>query len=148
MDYIREAVEYLKNYDRLETALENLRDEIKELRIDLKSVKELTYSDMPGGSGSALPDDATINKIYRLKKAEEEYSSTYKTLKRMNKVFEKFENENKNYGRILRGYFIDCLKEEQLMEDFHYSDRHLRRLKQQALRAFAIEIFGIKVISG
>lgn len=148
MDYVREAVEYLKNYDSLKTSLENLKCEILELRVSLKTVKELVYSDMPNGSGGSLPDDVTVNTIYRLDRAEEEYKRTAKMVKRMNTAFENFEKENSNYGKILRGYFIDQYTEDQMMKDFGYSDRHLRRIKQQALRVFAIQVFGIKVIGG
>lgn len=146
MDYVREAVEYLKNYDNLDIARQNLKDEIMELQEDLKSVKEIGYSDMPTGSGAEFPDDNIINKMFRLNKAEKEYKSTLVTIKRINKVFEKFNKTNPTFAKILKAYFIDCLVEEEILKQFSYSERHLRRLKQQALRCFAIQIFGIKTL--
>ena len=147
MDYMRETVEYLKNYSKLIDSIDNLRDEIAELRIDIKSLSGVGYSDMPFGGGIREPDDRIINKMVRLTKAEEEYKMTKRTIKRIEKAFERFKKENENYYKILKGYFIDQYTEEQLMKDFNYSDRHLRRLKQRALKAFAIEIYGIKVIA-
>lgn len=147
MDYIREAVEYLKNYSNLITSISNLKDEIYELRVDLKCTKELNYSDMPTALGDvSITDDAVVNKMFRLKKAEEEYKETTRTLKRMDKVFETFENSNLYYSKILKGYFIEQYTEDQLAKDLDCSARHLRRLKQKALRVFAIQIFGINAM--
>lgn len=147
MDYKREVIEYLKNYSKLIDSVENLKDEITELRIDIKSLSGIDYSGMPSGGGISEPDDKIINKMIRLEKAQEEYKATTKTIKRIDKAFQRFKKENMNYYKILKGYFIDQYTEEQLMKDFNYSDRHLRRLKQSALKAFAIEIYGIKVIA-
>jgi hypothetical protein len=147
MNYMKEAVEYLRNYENLITSIANLRDEILGLKVDLKSVKELSYSDMPHGSrDAALADDVIVNKMFQLKKAEEDYKETSRTLKRMDKTMERFKDSNEVYYNILSGYFIDQYTEEQLMKDFNYSDRHLRRIKQNALRAFAIQLFGISAM--
>lgn len=147
MNYIKEAVEYLRNYENLITSTANLRDEILGLKVDLKSVKEISYSDMPHGSSDAsLADDAIVNKMFQLKKAEEDYKETSRTLKRMDKTMERFKESNELYFNILNGYFVDKLTEEQLMKDFSYSDRHLRRIKQNALRTFAIQLFGINAM--
>lgn len=148
MDYVKEAVEYLKNYDNFKIALDNLKCEIVELEYSIKGLKGIQYSDMPKGSGTTLFDDELINKMFRLNKAMDEYKATTRTIKRMDEVFKKFEEENNNYGKVLKGYFIDQYTEEQLMKDLYYSDRHLRRIKQQALRSFAIQLFGVKVIAG
>lgn len=146
MNYIRETVEYLKNYNNLDKARLNLKDEIIELHQDLKSVKGITYSDMPHGSGEGSLDDELINKMFRLSVAKELYKSTLTTLKRMDKTLERFNETNPLFSKILKLYFIDCWKEEEIMKEMNYSDRHLRRMKQQALRCFAIQLFGIKVL--
>lgn len=147
MNYIKEAVDYLKNYENLLRSSCNLRDEILGLRVDLKSVKEMGYSDMPHGAGDpSVSDDAVVNKMFRLKQAEEEYKETVRTLKRMDKVMDGFKESNDLYYRILYGYFVEQYTEDQLMKDFNYSDRHLRRIKQNALRAFSIQLFGINTL--
>lgn len=146
MDYVREAVEILKNYDRLEVALANLKDEIIEIRIDLKNIKSVTNSDMPRGGNGSLPGDDIINKMYRQQKAEEEYRETRKVLKRMNKTFETFEKYHKEYAKILRGFYINQYKVEQLAKDFNYTERYIWTIKNKAIRAFAIELFGIKAV--
>lgn len=146
MDYMREAVEYLKNYDKLNVALNNLKDEIRELKIDIKSVSGVEYSDLPKGAGINT-DDRIINLMFRLDKAQEEYKKTSRTLNRMNKVFDSFEKIDNNYAKILKKYFIENLTEAQIADDLKISDRHLRRLKQQAIKAFSITIFGISAMS-
>lgn len=147
MNYIKEAIDYLRNYENLSRSTANLKDEIISLKLELKSVKEISYSDMPhGGADPAMSDDAIVNKMFRLKKAEDDYKETSRTLKRMDKTMERFKESNELYYKVLNGYFIDQLTEEQLMKDFNYSDRHLRRIKQNALRTFAIQLFGINAM--
>lgn len=147
MDYKREAVEYLRSYDKLKIALDNLKCEILELKTDMKAIKAINYSGMPGGN-LGEPDDAIVNKMYRLRKAEEEYKETFKVIKRMDQILKKFDETENFYSKILKGYFIECYTEEQLSKDLGMSDRNLRRVKQKALKIFAIQLFGIKVISG
>lgn len=146
MDYIRETVEYLKNYNNLDIARQNLKDEILELEEALKSVGQINYSDMPLGSQTKLPDDKTINKMFRLSKAKEEYKTTLITIKRMDKVLKIFNETNPKFYTILKAYFIDHLVEEDILKQFSYSERHLRRLKEKALRSFAVQLFGVKTL--
>ncbi|MFL0198707.1 hypothetical protein ACJDU8_24595 [Clostridium sp. WILCCON 0269] len=106
MDYIRETVEYLKNYNNLDIARQNLKDEILELEEALKSVGQINYSHIPLGSQIKLPGDNTINKMFRLSKAKEEYRSTLITIKRMDKVFKIFDETNPKFSTILKAYFL------------------------------------------
>lgn len=147
MDYRRETLDYLRNYDLLQSAIDNLKMEIKEIQLDIKNVKPIKMSGMPGAPGEpSEPDDVLVNKLFRLQKAKAEYQSTVKTLDRMNKTMEAFKEQRPFYARILKAYYIDCLTEEQVAKDNGYSVRHLRRVKNQAVKAFGISIFGIKVI--
>lgn len=147
MDYRRETLEYLRNYDLLQSATENLKMEIKEIQLNIKNVKPINMSGMPGAPiGSSEPDDVLVNRLFRLEKAKTEYQETVKALDRMNKTMEVFKKQRPFYAKILKAYYIDCLTEEQVAKDNGYSVRHLRRVKNQAVKAFGISIFGIKVI--
>lgn len=146
MDYKREAIEYLRQYDNLQTSLDNLKDEIRELSIDIKTLKAVSYSDMPSGRGAVEPDDALVNKMIRLSRAKNEYKRTQRTLDRIIVTMDRFEKDNSNYAKILKKYYMECLTEEQIAEDINMSQRHLRRLKNKAIKTFALSIFGVNVI--
>lgn len=146
MDYIRDAIEFLKNYDNLKVALDNLEDDIKELKADLAvgQLGAMEYSDMPKGDSSQLPDDKIVNKIYALKVKRQEYLITKKTLGKMDKVLSQLPKEDE---RILRAWYIEGLRGESVLKETHCSERNFYRCKSQALRTFAIQIHGINAVS-
>lgn len=147
MDYRREAVEYLENYHTLNTSLENLRDEIKELTIDIRSLRAVKYDFIGSKGGTGEPDDRIVNMMIRLDRAKVQYKRTKRTLDRMMETLNRFDNEKPIYSKILRGLFVQGLTEEQVAMANNYSSRHIRRLKNEAIRAFSLSIFGISVIS-
>jgi len=145
MDYIRETIEYLKNYDSLKQSLINLEMDIKELKsnLDVGKIGAINYSDMPKGSNAQLPGDDVINNIYRLKVKREEYAITKKTLEKMDKTLAALDPY---YAKILRAYYIDGLREESLYKHTNCSERNFYRSKNTALRVFAVQLHGINAI--
>jgi len=145
LDYIREAVEFLTNYDNLKTSLINLDMSIKEITEELNvgQLKGIAYSDMPTGDNSQLPDDKLVNKIYMLQVKKQEYALTKLTIKRMNKILSRLPS---NVERILRGYYILGYREETLYKYTCCSERTFYRIKNQAIRTFAVQLHGISAI--
>lgn len=151
MDYIREAVEYLKSYKDMKISLKNLKDEIRELGLEIPGDTAISFSDMPGGSGPHLPDDKIINKMCRLEQAKEEYIATKKKLEKMDKIIAKLSyGGNKCYEKVLRMWYIDNGDKkpdaEEIAKELNYTERHVYRIKGIALRKFAIQLHGVKVI--
>jgi hypothetical protein len=146
MDYIKEAENYLRNYNDLVDSVDNLKNEIYEINADLTSIKNIDYSGMPHGSGGALPDDKLINKLYRKQKAEEELKKTLIAINRIDCVLKKLSEgeDNKKYEKILRLYYIEGARGQALEEALECSERHCYRLKGIAIRRLAVQLFGIK----
>lgn len=145
MDYVREAIEYLRSYNDLEKALKNLNEEILKLNTDLKCVKEIDYSGMPHGSGNETPDDMLVNKLYRKQKAIEEYGQTKKAIGRIDKVLEGLSEDE---SRVLKMWFIDNARRDDIAEALHCSEPNAYRIKNRAIRKLAIQLFGIKGLGG
>ncbi|OPJ58447.1 DUF1492 domain-containing protein [Clostridium oryzae] len=145
MDYIRDAVEYLENYDNLKRSLENLKLDIMELNLDLKSgaMKGIKYSDMPKGDSANLPDDVIVNKMYKLKVKKNEYALTRKMLEKMDEVIDKLPELDRN---ILRSWYIDGLRGDTILTHTGCSERNFYRCKSKALKVFAIQLHGIKAV--
>lgn len=145
MDYIRDTIDYLKNYSNLQQSLENLELDIKELRAEINAgqVGAIEYSDMPKGDSSQLPDDKIVNKIYVLQVKRKEYALTKKTLEKMDKVLSGLPKEDE---RILRAWYIDGLRGETVYKHTFCSERNFYRCKNQALRTFAVQLHGINAI--
>lgn len=148
MNYIKEAEDYLRNYNDLLSAVDNLKREISEIDEDLVCIKNIDYSGMPHGSGSALPDDKLVNKLYRKQKAEEELESTQKAIKRVNEVLEGLNvgEGNEKHEEVLRLFYIENARGQALEKKLDCSERHAYRLKGRAIRRLAVQLFGIKVI--
>lgn len=152
MDYKREAADYLRCYKDLKISLDNLKDEIRELKLEIPGDVAISLNDMPGGSGPHLPDDEILNKMCRLEKAKEEYIATKKKLEKMDKIIGGLSSEgNECYEKVLRMWFIDNGDKgkpdvEKIAKELNYTERHVYRIKGIALRKFAIQLHGVKVI--
>ena len=148
MNYIKEAEDYLRNYNDLLSAIDNLTREISEINEDLVCIKNIDYSGMPHGSGVGLPDDKLVNKLFRKQKAEEELESTRNAVKRIDKVLEGLSNGdgNEKHQQVLRLFYIEGVRGQALEDALECSERHVYRLKGRAIRRLAIQLFGIKVI--
>lgn len=144
MNYIREAELYLKDYEHLKKSLSNLKMDIIELNSKLKSVKEINISDMPHGSATINPDDAIVNQLFILKCKKEMYSETLKKVNKIERVLKELPAEDAN---ILRLWYLEGFRCEQLMKDMNCSESTIFRIKSKAIRTLAIQLFGIKVIT-
>lgn len=147
MDYIREAIEYLKSYNDLAKAKENLMNEIRELRADTGE-KSINFDGMPHGGDGTGYDDHIINKLYKLQIAEKNYRETVKSMAKIDKILEELSQgeDNEKHGKLLRLWFIEGKKIFEIADELDISDRHVFRVKNIAIRRLAIQLFGINVI--
>jgi DNA-directed RNA polymerase specialized sigma subunit len=147
MDYLREAIEHLRSYNDLNFALQNLSREINDLKATMPDVKAIEITGMPPGGGSGTADDILINKMYRLQMAEKEYKATYKAVKKIDQVLKDIsKDEGEKYGQLLRMWFVQRRSKDEIADELTYSERQIYRIKDIALKKFAIQYFGIDVI--
>lgn len=148
MDYLREAIEHLRSYNDLNFALQNLSREINDLRATMPDVKAIEITGMPSGGGSGTVDDILINKVYRLQMAQKEYRATFKAVKKIDQVLNDIsKDDSEKYGQLLRMWFIQHRSKDEIADELTYSERQLYRIKDIALKKFAIQYFGIDVIA-
>lgn len=147
MDYVREAIEYLKSYNDLARAKENLMTDIRELKAVTGEISA-NLDGMPHGGGGSGYDDRVINKLYRLQVAEENYKETVKNMTKIEKVLDDLNEgfDNELHGKLLRMWFIENKTKEDIADELFISVRHVFRIKNQAIRRLAIQLFGIRVI--
>lgn len=147
MDYVREAIEYLKSYNDLEKAKNNLAVTIRELR-DVTGIKTVNLDGMPPGGSGAGFDDVMINNMYRLQVAEKNLKDTIRNMRRIEKILEDLNQGvgNEPHGKLLRLWFIENFTKEKIAEILDVSVRHVFRMKNIAIRRLAIQLHGINVI--
>lgn len=149
MDYIKEAIDELREYNRLKDSLVNIAEEIQDVKCEMENVKAVTISDMPHGSGPTCPDDNLINKMYTVHKKQEEYKHTKHRIDRIDRILSSISQEKgcEQYGKVLKLWFIDKWEKADIATETGYTERHLYRIENWAIRKFAIELNGIDVIN-
>lgn len=147
MDYIREAIEYLKSYNDLVKARDNLSIEIRELRANTGE-KSVNLDGMPHGSNGSGLSDYVVNNLYKLQIAERNYKETIRCMARIDRILEELNEGKRNemHGQLLRMWFIENRSKELIAETLNISVRHIFRMKNIAIRRLAIQLYGIRVI--
>lgn len=153
MDYVKEAIDYLRYYNDFKVALDSLRYEILEIDAELKNIKAIDSSGMPHGSGAKSPDDILVNKVYRKQEAQKEYKLTKLKLDRLDKALNNLSEGKGNelQEEIVRYMFIDHKSIDQVKKMLQgnpkgkeLSDRQIYRIRDRGIRRMAIRFFGIK----
>ena len=145
MNYRREAEEVLNNYKDLIHAVENLKEQIEIKTEQMEYIKGNIITDMPKG-GKNDSEDILLNHIYEKSEIEKNYKLTKKTINHIKKVIEHIKKHYEVEGRILEFLYIENKKMSEIEKLEGISNRHLYRLKNRAVKIFAVKYFGIRVI--
>lgn len=143
MDYIREAAEYLKNYDNLLVARRRLTEKITMLKENLSSIKAISYSDMPKGNSKGVSDDGLVNKIFELNESIKLFEENEQAIKATERSLEDLQED---FKKIIWSWYVEEKTETQMLNELNVSRATFYRLKSQAIRIFAIQLFGVRAI--
>lgn len=146
MDCIGETIEFLKSYEHLQKALNNILLDIKELQEELNSgqLGAIEYSDMPKGDSSTLPGDDVINKMYSMQVKKKQYIETKKKLDKINKIISELPAQDQ---KVLKFWYMEGLRGDTALKHIGCtSERQLHRDKNRAIRTLAIQLHGIMAL--
>lgn len=143
MDYIREAIERLRHLKNLYKAQENLKDTILDLKLKCQG-KEHVLDGMPKGSGSVTYDDEIVNNLFKLQQSETQLKETVTAIKKINKELDGLEERDRE---LLVQWYVEKVDRLDLCSRYNISQSELYRRKDKAIREFAVQVFGIRVIS-
>lgn len=142
MNYIKEAEEYLRSYSDLKDSIVNIQKELEFLELEITGAKAMDYSGMPGG-GAALPDDRLVNLLFKKQVKEAALESTENTIAYIKSIFKNLSEEE---SKVLKAFYVEGLRGTALEEKFKICERQVYNLRKPAIRRFAKQLFGIKVI--
>jgi ArpU family phage transcriptional regulator len=142
MNYIREAAMYLENYENLLIARKHLKEKVLELKENLTAIKGVSYSDLPKGKAIA-PDDSMANMIFELDTSIKLFEENEEALKDIEKSLEDLPEESK---RIIWLWYVEEKTETQMLSELNISRSTFYRLKSQAIRTFAVQLFGVRAV--
>jgi hypothetical protein len=147
VNYIQEAEKRLKHYRDLERSVEQMDKDIARI-VSKASPSELNAvaMDLTGVRGSS--DDDAYNILFELqtltiskRKTEEELNNIADILKDISK-----EKECCMFGKVLYMWYVKRIPKEEISKETQYSIRQLYRIKDDAIRRFAVRVLGIKAL--
>lgn len=141
MDYIRESIEWLKNYNRLKSSIETMGNELEDLNVELEQMgyKPIDFSGMPHGNYK-IPDDEICNRIVLRDKKADALKRTKAKLEKLDLILSKLDHEERE---ILKAKFIDGLSYEEMASKLNLSYASITRKKSEGLRKLSLQLWGI-----
>lgn len=143
MDYIRETVNVIRNYDNIEKSIENLQYKLEDNKYKLQGYKETVISDMPKGSGASEPDDGLCNLLYEQKVLEDNLRSTKKQYANINKLLNGLADDEKKL--IVKAYCSEQTDTD-IANDLNISRQALYTKKRKLIKKLAIQLWGINAL--
>lgn len=147
MDYLKEAENELNDYNDLINALDCLKDEIKIIEYELKSVKTLNYESVPA-RGNINGDYRIANLIFKKQVKTDAYKLTLAKVRHIDKALKSLEQNGEHNcidAILLKNLYLSKYRSQQICEKLSISERTFHRRKYLALRRFARLLFGLKV---
>jgi len=143
MNYISEAIERLKHLKDLEIAKENLEDTILDLKLRCQGTA-ITLDGMPQGRSSVTYDDAIINNMFKLQESQKRLRETIKEIEKIHKELSRLDEKDRE---LLVQWFVEKKGLQDLCKIYKCEKTTLYRKRDAALKQFAVQLFGIRVIS-
>jgi hypothetical protein len=141
MDYIREAIESLKDYNALIVAEKNLTEQITALLLERDNLRATSMSLAPG-KGYNEPDDRLANNIFQRRVLSKNLRLTKKRMECMDRAFATLEDEE---GLVLNRIFVLGGKNaiEDLRQQLAYERTKIYELRNEAIKKFAKALYGV-----
>jgi len=144
MDYIREAIEQLKDYNLLVASVTTMQQQVEALKLEKYNIKAQVITREPKGSGSSEPDDKIVNNIFKRKLLINSIVATNKKIECIDKSLAVLEpTEQKVLNRIFVIGNHNGI--EDLSKELNFGKSQIYRIKDQAIRRFARAMYGVGV---
>jgi len=146
VNYIREAENVLKYYKDLCQSIDRMDREIARL-IRKAGPHDISAMVMDEQLGSGKHDE-TINILFEIQQLTENRAKTEEELNKVNVMLEDISKQPgcEKYGEVLRKWYIESKPRYVIAKEFGYTERHIYRIKNEAIRKFAVRLFGIEAL--
>lgn len=142
MDWKREAADELRNYQNRKLAITNISEQIKDLAMEITSIRSASADGSPVAGGSNGRDDALINNILKRERLEEAQRLTENRVRRVGRALNQLSEQDRC---VLQRFYITPYigGVEQLCRELAIEKPTVYRWKDRALRNFTIIMYGI-----
>jgi hypothetical protein len=149
-DYIKLTRQYLKKYNQIKIAVQNLNDEIRaqEMLLENESIPSVRYGDdaVSGGRGELTSTEAAADRRIKAERRIERMRQEKNELERiLRKVDRALEGVSELDCELIRGHYINGESWQELGDRHFCSEKWARDRGGRALREVAYMVFGIYV---
>jgi len=149
MKCIKDAEAKLKHYRDLSRAVKNAQ----------KEIHRITYRTVPRKIKAAAMDETgvranvpinTMNEIYQLNRWQTILNDTEEELRLIDDILTEISQEPNcdHYKDVLIMWYVERRKKDEICEKINYSTaRTLYRIRNKAIRKFAVSMFGIEALN-
>ena len=143
MDYIKEAIEQLRDYNILVASVSTMQEQLEALKLEKYNIKAQVITREPKG-GNSDPDDKIANNIFRRKVI---INSIVATNKKINCIDKSLAILEMNEQKVLKRMFVIGSHNaiDDLCNELSFSKSQIYKIKDQAIRRFARAMFGVGV---
>ncbi len=144
MDYIREAIEQLREYNLMVASVSTMQEQLEALKLEKYNIKAQVITREPKGGGTSEPDDNIANNIFKRRVLINSIVATNKKINCIDKSLTILENDEQ---KVLKRMFIIGSHNaiDDLSEELNLSKSQIYRIKEQAIRRFARAMYGVGV---
>ena len=141
MNWKSEAIEHLRRYDAMKTAVQNIPDEIRRLEMEAVGIKAVRTDKVPVKNGVADYDDALLNSMVRREELECALNQAKLWVKTTDTALSNLTSEDK---LILHRLFIANARGniERLCMELGCEQSTVYRKRDQAIYRFTIALYG------
>ena len=142
MNCMKEAEHKLRDYIARKHALESTREEIARLEAESTCVRSATTDSTPVLGGGNARETAMLNNIAARSELEKAYQSTAEWVRIVDGALQLLDPEER---LILDRFYVHRHRghAERLMEELHIEQSQVYRRKNDALRHFALVLYGV-----
>lgn len=142
MDFKREAVENLKNYEARKEGVRRAERQIAILKEESVALRSATTDKTPVSGSTNLREDRMINNVALRQELERGKKTTEKWVKLMDEALAALDEEDR---RVLELMYIHKTKGsvDQLCEELYCEPRTVYRKRDAAVRKFAMLFYGV-----
>ena len=142
MNWKREAIDKLKNYEARREALENIPKEIKRLESAYASIRSATTDGTPVSGGSNTREDSMLSNIVHRDELKRRLKEARLWVAQVDKALAVLDNEER---LVLDRFYIHRAKGNvgELCERLNVEQATVYRKRDSALRRFTIALYGV-----
>ena len=142
MNWKREAIDKLKNYEARREALENIPKEIKRLESAYASIRSATTDGTPVSGGSNTREDSMLSNIVHRDELKRRLKEARLWVAQVDKALSVLDDEER---LVLDRFYIHRAKGNvgELCERLNVEQATVYRKRDSALRRFTIALYGV-----